>query len=290
MKSNNLLFILLALLISKLACSKDILIPNFAAKNDANGYYMHLAALALKHSDNEADTVSLKPTLNMDQGRALLELEKGTLDLVWVGANSALNSRFRAVEIPLDKGLMGYRSLLIRKQNFEVFTQIKNLKQLAKLVACQGENWPDTPILVAAGLIVLDSPVYLDLYEQLHNDRCDYFPRGLHEGAIEILHFQEKFPDFMVFNSLILHYPFTVYFYTSKQNEWLARRLEKGLENMIDSGELYKFMQTRAETAHVFPLSQWATSTILELTNPDLSESTDTNNPRYWFSSKNFKH
>lgn len=273
-----------------LATVKEIRIPK-VNPDEVGSYYHQLAERVLQAGqDPDEKSAKLISTITMDQSRAILELEKGTLDLIWLGAEKKLAKRFHAIEIPLDRGLMGYRSFLVRKENMEHFSSFTSIDELAAYVACQGASWPDTPILVAAGLKVLDTPSYVSLYEKLHQGRCDYFPRGLHEAHVEQHNMQALYPDFAVAENLLLHYPYTIYFYTNKHNKALAALLEKGLEAMIDSGELLKFMQTQAETAPVFPLSKWANSTILELANPELSASTDTNNPRYWFSAADFSH
>ena len=273
-----------------MAAVREVRIPQVKLE-EVGSYYNELVERVLQAGNSEnALPVQLIPTITMDQSRAILELEKGTLDLVWLGADKQLASKFRAIEIPLDRGLMGYRSFLLRKENLPRFSTFTKLEQLADLVACQGSNWPDTTILVAAGLKVLDTPSYINLYEQLYLGRCDYFPRGLHEAHVEKHNMQALYPDFAVAENLLLHYPYTIYFYTNKHNKALASLLERGLEALIDNGELLKLMQTQAETAHAFPLSKWANSTILELANPELSASTDAYNPRYWFSAADFSH
>jgi hypothetical protein len=269
---------------------KEIRIPKVNL-DEVGSYYSELAERVLQAGQNQDEQgAKLISTITMDQSRAILELEKGTLDLIWVGAEKKLANKFRAIEIPLDRGLMGYRSFLVRKENMAKLSSLTSLDQLADYVACQGSNWPDTSIIVAAGLKVLDTPSYVNLYEKLHQGRCDYFPRGLHEAQVELINMQTRYPDFAVVEKLLLHYPYTIYFYTNKQDVALARLLERGLNSMIDKGELIKFMQTQTETAPVFPLSKWANSSILELANPELIAGTDTDNPRYWFSSADFKH
>lgn len=264
----------------------EIKIPApYSDKDIAHQYYIGLAKMALRYADAGA-TFELVETMHMNQARAVKELQKGNLDLFWIGTDSTLEQQLRAIPIPLDKGLMGFRRFIILKKNKPVFDRITTLKQLKQHVACQGRHWIDTNVLKAAGLPVLDSPVHADLFELLAAERCDYFPRGLHEGLAEVEQYREQYPEFMVSDRIILHYPFTVYFFTTRENETLARQIESGLEKMIDEGQLMRYMRSHPSMSRVFPLRQFAGATIISLPNPALPADTPVSDPRYWLKSK----
>ncbi|MBL4909405.1 MAG: hypothetical protein JKX78_05175 [Alteromonadaceae bacterium] len=231
------------------------------------------------------------PTLNavypMQQGRALKELIQGNkLDVFWLGTDKKREKELRAIKIPLEMGLMGFRKFIIRKDKLADFEKITTLKQLQKLVACQGTHWPDTQILHAADLQVLSSPVYENLFLQVNFGRCDYFPRGIHEGAAEITQRQKIYKDLMIYDNLILHYPFTVYFFVNKHNEQLAQWIEEGLNIAIADGSFEHHIKTHPLTAHVFPLKKWMNVPTIELNNPELSPNTDFKNAKYWIQSQ----
>lgn len=200
-----------------------------------------------------------------------------------MGTDRDKEQQLRAIRIPLERGLMGFRMLTIRQSQFDKFNQISSLQQLHKLTACQGLSWPDTKILQHAGLKVLTSPVYENLFKQVNAGRCDYFPRGLHEGQTELRERAALYPELVRYPNLMLHYPFAIYFFTGKQNETLAQWIEHGLEMMIADGELLAHMQQHPLTAHVFPLSQFRMQHWLELSNPGLSPDARYLDRRYWF-------
>ena len=130
---------------------------------------------------------------------------------------------------------------------------------------------------------MLTSPVYENLFKQVNAGRCDYFPRGLHEGQTELRERAALYPGLMRYPDMMLHYPFAIYFFTGKQNEALAQWIEQGLQLMIADGELLTHIQQHPLTAHVFPLSQFTMAHWLELANPGLSPDTDYTDRRYWF-------
>lgn len=260
----------------------------YSEKDIAHEYYVGLANQALSFVLGN-NVPQLTPTVHMNQARAIVEMQKGNLDLFWTGADSQTEQELNAVRIPLDMGLMGFRRFIILSKQAERFSNIHSLDELRELVACQGTYWPDTKILKGAGLQVLNTPVHENLFELLATGRCDYFPRGFHEGPAEVEEWKSIFPDFIVSNQIIIHYPFTIFFYTRKSDTWLAEALEQGLEYMIDNGLLMDYMKNHPSTSHLFPLSQFEAATFFELTNPHLSNDASINNSRYWLTKEAFK-
>lgn len=253
-------------------------------------YYTSLLKKALTKAAKGRTVPELKTTFVMEQGRALRELSKGEfLDVFWVGTDSTKEQDFRAIRIPLERGLMGYRKFILHKDSVTKFDSIRSLQQLQPLTACQGAFWPDVDIMRSSGLKVEEAPVYENIFKQMVAKRCDYFPRGLHEGVIELEKRQALYPALVRYDSLMLHYPFAIYFFTRKDNEALALWIEQGLEQMIDDGELLEHMQQQELTRHVFPLHHKNVEQWISIQNPLLSSDTPVTNSRYWFQPKDFK-
>ncbi len=255
-----------------------------AADDVPQSYYVGLLQKALHKGARGRIVPKIVAVHIMEQGRANRELLKGNLiDLFWVGTELEKEQQLRAIRIPLERGLTGFRKFTIVKARQHQFDRLQSLLQLQRLTACQGSHWPDTQILQAAHLPVMASPVYENLFPQLAAGRCDYFPRGVHEGEAEILLRTAQQPTLSRYQDIMLHYPFAVYFFTTKQQEGLAQWLEQGLEAMIDDGELLAYMQQHPFTAKVFPLARENASRWFELPNPLLPADTDYQNRRYWF-------
>lgn len=283
---------LLALLIALPAhADLDVLnIPKSQTEYDvAHSYYSTLLQKALHKAANGREVPVFNETLMMEQGRAINELIKGKLiDVYWLGTDSHKEENLRAIRIPLERGLMGFRKFIIPRDSIPVFDQVNSLADLQKMVACQVTHWPDTQILEAAGLAVLDSAIYETLFKQVSAHRCDYFPRGYHEGITELDQRRHLYPDLIRYESLLLRYPFAVYFFVSKDNEALAQWIEQGLEKMIDDGELLQHMQRHPLTAKVFPLGRDVNVRRIDIPNPLMPKNTDYANPRYWFQPEDF--
>lgn len=267
-----------------------IRVPEARSELDLSySYHVSLLQKALQKAARGRAIPRIETVARMEQGRALRELQKGELiDLVWMGTDGQKEQLLRPVRIPLERGLLGYRLLTIKRQQTELFDRIYHLSQLGRLQACQGLNWPDASILQHAGLKVLTSPDYENLFKQINAGRCDYFPRGIHEGQPELAKRSLLYPDLVSYPHLMLHYPLTVYFFTNQQNEALAQLIEQGLEQMIDDGELLQHMRHHPLTAHVFPLAQHQVRRWFELSNPLLSSQTKPYDRRYWFVPEDF--
>ncbi|WP_415894062.1 hypothetical protein ACMXYN_06740 [Neptuniibacter sp. PT8_73] len=219
----------------------------------------------------------------MEQGRALYELTKGSkLDVYWAGTSISRERTLIPIRIPLLKGLLGFRASIIRAEDEEKFRAITSIEQLRELTACQGAHWPDSDILENAGMVVRRNPVYENMFQELAEGRCDFFPRGIHEGAGEVTARLAVYPNLTLFTDVVIYYPFPMYFFVSAKNPELAERLTTGLEKSIDDGTLEHHLQTHPVTSRLFPMDQWKDTQIFILDNPLLPRDTPIQDHRYW--------
>lgn len=258
-------------------------IPPQSEHDVSHHYFITLLKLSLEETVDEYGASEVAFTGHMEQGRALHELQRGRrLDVYWAGTSLQREQMLRAVRIPLVKGLLGFRISLIRKASEVAFNRIQNLDDLKRFTACQGEHWPDSDILEAAGIPVRRGPIYELMFRQLDAGRCDYFPRGLHEGVGEMEARKQKFPEMMIYPDLIIYYPFPMYFFVNRANIRLAQRLELGLNRIIDKGMFDHHLRTHRVTRHLFPLEKWREKSVIILDNPLLPSDTQMRDQRYW--------
>lgn len=268
----------------------QIRVPKSRSEHDVSyDYYFGLLKRVLQLGAHGRPVPKIIATLEMEQGRAVRELAvHHSIDLMWMGTDSQKERDLRAIRIPLERGLMGFRKFTIHRELAAKLDTITTLRPLQKLVSCQGLDWPDNKVLSKAGFALMTSPVYENLFKQVNARRCDLFPRGLHEGEAELRERQQLYPQLMRYQDIMLHYPFAIYFFTNREHEELASWLEDGLQQMTQSGELLRYMQQHPLTAHVFPLSKHRSSRWFELTNPDLPADA-VQDRRYWFTAADFQ-
>lgn len=248
---------------------------------DSN-YFLALLALVLRKTEASDGPFRLQVAdVSMQQGRALESLVGSRrVDVVWTVTSREREQHLLPVRIPLEKGLFGYRVLLIRTGEQARFNTIKTLADLARFSAGQGHDWPDTAILRANQLPVETSSNYPNLFVMLARGRFDYFPRSVSEVSGELRQHQQR--GLMLEQGLLLHYPSAMYFFVAKENVALAARLEKGLYRALNDGSFDALFQRHPTMQEALQLMKQPNRTVLHLNNPLLPEQTPLAVPLFW--------
>ena len=248
-----------------------------------NAYFTDLLELALvKSQNNEGDFQLVQSNLEMNQSRALKNLEyKQNIDVVWTMTSIAREERLIPIRIPLLKGLLGYRIFIIKKGMQKVFSAIDSVADLQALAAGQGASWPDTQVLKANGFKVVEASEYRTLFNMLERERFDYFPRGVNEPWAEIKAHREK--GLVIESDLIIQYPAPIYFFVNKDNLELAERIERGLRIAIKDGSFESFFRNHPANKEIFNLANIQNRLLFKLDNPLLPEKTPINEASLWY-------
>jgi hypothetical protein len=211
--------------------------PNFAR------YAYHYALLeeVLKRTIAEYGPYTKQPyTIPLSTDRIATELSKGELVNVMaldVG-NEFVNMNAIPVPYPIDKGLLGYRVALIRKERAAEFAAIDTLEELRAFTVGRGTGWGDVKIFQHNGIRVETAPKYESLFKMLDGGRFDLFPRGVTEAPQELAMFGKHYPDLVIADRLLIKYRYAQFFYVSRAVPRLAERIAAGLEAMIADGSL----------------------------------------------------
>ncbi len=242
-------------------------------------YVRRVVELALSRSGSRLE---IRPVdLDMAQGRTLIELASGhcPVDLMWTMTDTQReNSGLLPVRVPIDRGLLGWRLLLVRRSELAQWHSVRTLNELALRVAGQGHDWPDTAILRANGLQVGTSSGYKALFRMLAARRIDYFPRSILEIDTELA--GGRYPDLAIAPGLMLHYPAAAYLFVSPARPELAAELRVGLEAAVADGSfqrLHREFYGAVLKAH--PVSP---DRVLKLSNPLLPPETPVNRREFW--------
>jgi hypothetical protein len=182
------------------------------------------------------------------------------------------------VKVPLMNGLLGYRQLIVRKDDLEKFQQITDENQLKTLIVGQGENWEDVHIYRHNGYTVNDAGTYLALTNMLFAKRFDYLPMSIIEVE-NMLSSAKNSHQLAVVDNLMLYYPLPLYFYVSKQHPELAARLEQGLQLAQRDGSLDALLETHF--AEHFEFLKQGKARILVLKNPAVPKNMGLHEPKF---------
>jgi len=252
--------------------------PEFEGDTRSN-YYFDLLELAMEKTVSTHGEYELKPAEgSYTQREGLIAMRDGAIDVVHTMTSKPRELVFRPIRIPLNKGLIGYRLLMVENRNKNILLGSANENGLKQLTFVQGSDWPDTEILEKNGYNVVTHKDYVKLFELLKQDNVDAFPRS----TIEIWDEIEKNSGFAVENNVAIKYPAAMYFFLRMEDKQLALRIEKGLNNAIDDGSFEELFNQYHEDFLV--KSKLEERSIIELNNPLLPKETPLNTSKYWFS------
>lgn len=144
------------------------------------------------------------------------------------------------IPVPLMKGLLGYRILIIRAADKEKFAAIKSAQQLQQLRMGIPSTWADAELFRHNGYKVEEKGSFDDLFTRLENNEFDYVTFGANEVAGVFNERAAKSGKLMVDSSLLVFYPFPLVFYVNPDNTVLAERVTHGLQIISRNGELDK--------------------------------------------------
>ncbi len=245
-------------------------------------YFIDLLTLALKKSSERFGPFKMQQhPQSIGQSRAFLHLkDRRYLDVVWSMTSRERETIARPIRIPLMKGMMGYRVLIVHRQKQQGFGAICRLDQLKKFIAVQGDDWPDTQILRRNGLRVADSNNYLMLMSHIDSGRFDYFPRTALEAWKELETVEHD--NLTVDQHLLIRYPAAIYFFVHQNNRQLAERIEYGLRQAMNDGSFDELFINHPSHINAFKSLNIQKRRVLELDNPLLPEDTPLHKKKYW--------
>lgn len=235
-KYKKLIILSSVLAMSKLCLALNVIrTPKLSAPYDPNAVYVS-ALLDLVLSKIETPYKVVYTKLPMLQGRAIEEATKknGVVDVLWSMTTTEREKKLIAIKIPIDKGVLGWRIPLVKKEKVEALSNVKSIGDLRRFTAGQGHDWPDTEILRSNNLRVVTSWDYETLFSMLGDNRFDYFPRSVMEIYSDLEN--HKNGGIAMNENIILHYPTAAYFFVTPRRPKLAINLEAGFRRAIADG------------------------------------------------------
>lgn len=275
-------YLFLIALISTAAADEQVIrVNNFSDPNAA--YAINMLRLALRHIDKPY-RIDIS-TNDMTQARVNEEVRiGGTLDLAWTSSDAKMEATVLPIRIPLFKGLLGYRILIINKHDQAKFDRVETLEDLKQLTFGQGRTWADTNILESNGFTVIKTNKYPSLFYMVEGGRFDAFPRGVHEPFGELAQRPEL--ELAVEKNLMLAYRMPFYLFVSKSNPALAKDIETGFNRAIANGSFDEAFMNAPEVKDVIEKANMKNRKVFYIDNPTLSPETPLDRAELWFDPK----
>ncbi|XLZ72986.1 hypothetical protein ABT364_13720 [Massilia sp. SR12] len=269
------------------AANSELVFPQyFAVVDSRNEFDWLVLQAALERTSASHGPYTISPSrepLSIPRMLQELAMPGGRINVIARATDRELESRFHPIRIPIDRGLMGMRLLLVRKADLARFAAVRTLDDLKRLSAGQGKGWVDTEVLAAAGISVVETPRPSSLLGMLEAGRFDFFPRALDEAPREYDANRKLHPAIVIEPTLMLRYPLPRYFFVRRDTEGdkLAQRIRAGMEMMVKDGSLATLFQKHkgplVERAHI------GKRRIIDLPNPSLPPETPLQRSELWF-------
>lgn len=242
-------------------------------------YAKGLLKLALSKIPEKYEWDESTPTNT--EARIIQMVDENQLDICWYATTNEFEERMRPIRIPMFKGLLGYRVMMIKKGTQSKFDGIRTLEDLRRVSLASGRFWADTDVLLANGLNVVKVLKYDGMFFMLDGNRFDAFPRGAHEPWAEMARYPNL--ELEVEKNLLLVYPNPFYFFVNKSNAELAKNVEKGLRIAMEDGSFDEYFLNDPAVKDVLAKANLKERTIIQLKNPTLPKLTPLDDKSLWF-------
>lgn len=269
----------LLLCITTLSVNAEVIRHNKTGGSAKDEYQLSLLKLALSYSDTKYQFE--ESPVPLTQTKLLADLESKTMDVAWVGTSSAYEEKYMPIRIPLFKGLLGHRIFLIRKGDQSSFNNIYTVDDLKRLKGGQVGSWTDTAILKNAGLNIVTTSKFDNLFYMLDGARFDYFPRSVYSPWSDIANHPNL--PLEVEENIIIVYPLPAYIFVHKDNVKLKNDILSGMYKAIEDGSFDELFYNYPLIRDGLANSKLENRRIFKVGNPDLHPKTPLNDKRLWF-------
>jgi len=264
-----------------------VYILNGPQSADDHRYDFHVEILktALEKTTAKFGPYRLDLSASMSEARQTLELKaaSGKLNVMYLGTSPELEHDLIPIRIPVDKNLSGYFVLLIRSHDARRFQHVRTPSDPKESSFGLGDDWLDNLVYQHNGLKVTKGSDYNGLFEMLLNRRFDAFPRSGVEVMQEYQQRKPSMPELAIEETLLLYYPWPMYFWFSKNPEGvrLSTRAAEGMWSMIEDGTYDKIFDKyfRADIERL----NLSKRQLIEMSNPRLTPETPLQDKRLWF-------
>lgn len=259
----------------------DIVHPRIRTGGEVHAAFA-LAVLDLAMRSAKVTYTIRQADVAMERGRALAELADGdSVNLLWTSMDSRAETGLNVVHIPVNRGLIGYRVFVIRKDRQADFDKVDNVADLRRLTAGQGLDWVDTEVLLDAGLKVETSSTDT-LFAMTRAGRIDYYPRGVIEAFPELEARKQAEPDLTVEKRLLLKYRSDFLFYVARRDPKLAITLERGFMAAYKDGSYMRLFDSHPYIQRALAQANLRERKVIELDNRYLSAADRKIPEEYW--------
>ena len=247
---------------------------DWGATPKRDDYQFALLTLALDKTAKDYGPYQLARVVrSYSTSRLRREINRGDVVNVHAGpwrplelSEDKLPERSLRVSISILKDLLGYRRLLIRREDLARFKRIRHADDLKQLVVGQAAGWVDVEIYRHNGYQVNDIANPATLFDMLAKKRFDYIPISLMEAETALDSRPDLAGELMLLPDITIYFPLPIIFYVNIHEPQMAERLEAGLNQAKQDGSFERLF--RSHFAHELQLIRDGSAKRFMLNNP----------------------
>lgn len=248
-------------------------------KDDRNLYFIELLSQALARSGKPYKTVMR--VRGATHARQMQMVVDGLIDVLWDAPGPEVNKLLMPIEIPIDKGLIGWRIFFINADDQPLFSKVTTEAELKKIPLGQVKYWHDTSILKANKFNLVETPSYNGTFKMLMSKRFSYFPRSIAEIWSEQINLQSTLDKVVIEQHLVLQYPIAYFYHVNQHNTALAHDIQTGLEAMLRDGTFDKLFQQY--NGSYIAKANLKNRHLIRVKNPFMTDETYRKFEHFWF-------
>lgn len=225
--------------------------------------------LAILKAADKYPQYSLKRAKEVNKTTAFKALTQANqLDIIVAALDPEAEKNSLPIYIPVDRGLLGFRTCLISPESQPLFDKIQTVNDLSlqKLTFGVDVNWTDKKVMLSNELPLLDAPNYRSLMAMLRQHKVKCVSRSVMDMDASIANFPEFTPE----QQIAFIYPFGKIIYVNQQNKAAYEMLKYGLEKAVQDRSFYQLFNQYF--AKVLEEQNFYYRKILLIKNPVLSE------------------
>lgn len=246
-------------------------------------YARKVLKLALDRSGRPHAVETVRTEATLPRLMRLLESDPdAAITVHWAATEPDFEERLLAVRIPIDRGLVGYRVLLIRRDDAGRFADVRSLDDLKAFTLGQGFGWSHVDILRGAGLRVEEIPDFDGLFRMVAAGNLDAVPRGATDIGREVAERAASEPGLAVEPRLALVYDHAaIFFFVNRRNLALYQAIKDGLDRAYADGSFMTLFENHPDIRAGLALAA-QDRVLLKIPNPALTPATAALDARYF--------
>lgn len=214
--------------------------------------------------------------------RAIQQVKEGkSINIFMAVTSPEWENSTHPIRIPIRRGILNYRLLAINKNKKEDFAETYLVSDLKKHVAGLRTGWATIGLMQEYDFSFKETVTLDGLYEMLAINRIDYIPRGLNEINDEITMHKKLNKNVMVEPTVAIYTQSPYYIFVSPHEKRLAKRIEDGLEMMIEDGSHKALFEQYY--ADKIAKADIPSRHIIRIENKTLSPKTPLDRKELWF-------